>query len=225
MSRAGREEERTLERIKDQIITGPCLSYYPNYWPHPTPPWPSGSGERAPLPPLSADVTPRRGGGGTRHAEAVAEAQAATVFRAFQRGRVYEAGRPGVSAPPGPPLSTLAARAFSQLDPEASPGDLDEEDFPRGAIATISSARDSPQIPGPAGPPSAHASPKGTVPTLLEKVHRYVWPKEREECPQVAFEPKPCREIPITQWILRRVRRLPLFAKKKGNVGRLCRLG
>lgn len=163
------------------------------------------------------DVTPRRGGGGTTLAEAEAEAQAAAVFRAFQRARVYEAGRPGVSAPPGPPLSTLAARAFSQLDPEASPGDLDDEDFPRGAIATISSARDSPQIPGPAGPPSAHASPRGTVPTLLEKVHRYVWPKEREECPQVAFEPKPCREIPITQWILRRVRRLPLFTKKKGN--------
>lgn len=139
------------------------------------------------------------------------------MFRAYQRGRVYEAGLPGVSAPPGPPLSTLAARAFSQLDPEASPGDLDDEDFPRGTIATISSARDSPQIPGPAGPPSAHASPKGAMPTLLEKVHRYVWPKEREECPQVAFEQKPCREIPITQWILRRVRRLPLFTKKKGK--------
>ena len=52
---------------------------------------------------------------------------------------------------------------------------------------------------------------------FLEKVHRYVWP-EKPETPVVAFEQKPCKEIPITEWIIHRVRRLSFFNKKKGKV-------
>lgn len=146
--------------------------------------------------------------------------RAVTLFRAYRRARVYEVGGTGVTSPPIA-LATVAGRPFSQLDPEAPPGDRDE-DGARSTVATISgSTRDPlqqhPPPPPPQSSPGASRSPRGAMPTLLEKVHRYVWPKEREECPQVAFEQQPCKEIPITQWIIRRVRRLSFFHKKKGK--------
>lgn len=147
--------------------------------------------------------------------------RAVTLFRAYRRARVHEVVGPGVTVPPIT-QSTVAGRSFSQLDPEVPPGDRDEGGA-RSTIATISGATRDPlqQLPPPSPAqtsPGVSRSPRGAMPTLLEKVHRYVWPKEREECPQVAFEQQPCKEIPITQWIIRRVRRLSFFHKKKGKV-------
>ncbi|XP_063885984.1 uncharacterized protein LOC135114156 isoform X5 [Scylla paramamosain] len=125
----------------------------------------------------------------------------------------------GVTAPPIT-QATVGWALFHPTGPRGAPGGqgrgaerevlLPRSAAPRGTL--YSSCRP----PSPAQPsPGVSRSPRGAMPTLLEKVHRYVWPKEREECPQVAFEQQPCKEIPITQWIIRRVRRLSFFHKKK----------
>lgn len=135
---------------------------------------------------------------------------AGRVFRAYRRARVYEAGRAGLT-PPGS-LATVAARTFTPLDPEA-PGD----EGARAPVATISGTCEGLQAS-----PVVARSPRGAVPTLLEKVHRYVWPRDPAPPPSTPPPPQPqphshCREITITQWLIRRFRRLSFFHKKRGN--------
>ncbi|KAK4305005.1 hypothetical protein Pmani_023078 [Petrolisthes manimaculis] len=133
---------------------------------------------------------------------------AGRVFRAYRRARVYEAGRAGLT-PPGS-LATVAARTFTPLDPEA-PGD----EGARAPVATISGTCE-----GLHASPVVARSPRGAVPTLLEKVHRYMWPRDPAPPPPTPPPPPPqphshCREITITQWLIRRFRRLSFFHKKR----------
>ena len=73
------------------------------------------------------------------------------------------------------------------------------------------------------GPASRGSGSGGSRPdsVMLDKSNRCVWPRERDtedSSSPVARKPPPMKEIPITEYIIQRIRRMISFNKKKGKI-------